>query len=252
MHADGVGLDGHLFTGNGRDLALFYHAHGAGNGLVRVVNHRAGLGAGHQAAVGLVGTVGKYLTGHPQPGGPACAQQLAARKPQQDHVLVHRGNALGNAGGQGFVLGGHVVQGAVGLHVLQGHPVGGAEGQQRAHLVLHIGLGLGGGAHQIPAAKAHQVGVAGVRAHGHARRFGGGHGFVHHQRVARMVAAGHVDRGDVLHHLAVQPDGVCAEALAQIAVQVYFVHKKTSLPGRRAPPDVVSAPDECAAPARRC
>lgn len=154
MHADGVGLDGHLFAGDGRDLALFYHAHGAGNGLVRVVNHRTGLGAGHQAAVGLVGTVGKHLTGHPQPGGPACAQQLAARKPQQDHVLVHRGNALGNAGGQGFVLGGHVVQGAVGLHVLQGHPVGGAEGQQRAHLILHIGLGLGGGAHQIPAGQS--------------------------------------------------------------------------------------------------
>ena len=190
------------------------------------MNHRAGLGAGHQAAVGLIGPVRKYLAGHPQPGGPACAQQLAARKPQQDHVLVHRGNALGNAGGQGFVLGGHVVQGAVGLHVLQGHPVGGAEGQQRAHLVLHIGFGLGGGAHHVPAAEAHQVRIAGVRAHGHARRLGCGHGLVHHQRVTRVVTAGHVDRGDVLHHLAVQPDGIRAEALAQIAVQIDFVHKK--------------------------
>ena len=85
---------------------------------VRVVNHRAGLGAGHQAAVGLVGTVGKHLTGHPQPGRPGLRSAVAARKPQQDHVLCPPRQCPSAMPRPGASSCGHVAQGAVGLHVL--------------------------------------------------------------------------------------------------------------------------------------
>ena len=228
MDADGVGVDGDLLAGDGGDLALSDHADGAGDGLVLVVDHRAGLGAGHQGAVRLIGPVGEDLAGGLQAHLLAGLQHLAARQTQQDHVLVHAGDGLCDGQGQVHVLTGHVVQSAVGFYVLELHAVGGGEGQERAHLVLDVGLGLLGGADHVPPSEAHQVGEAGVRAYSHTGGLTGGHSLVHDQGVSGVIAAGHVGGGDVGNHVAVQTDGVSAEALTQVAVQIYLVHNEST------------------------
>ena len=64
-----------------------------------------------------------------------------------------------------------------------------------------------------------------MRAYRYTGSLGGGHSLVHHQGVAGVIAAGHVGRGHMLDNLLIQTDGVCAKALAQVAVQIYLVHK---------------------------
>ena len=188
------------------------------------MDHSAGLGAGHQRAVGLISTVCKNFAGGAQACSLGGGEHQASRKAHENQVAVHAGNALGNGGGQSQVLGGHVIESAVGLHVLQRHAVGLAEGGQCAHLILGVGLGLGRSDNHVAAAEAHQIRETGVCAHGNAVFFGHSHGFVHHNGVACMVAAGHIDGGDIFHDLTVQTDFVRAEAFAQIAVQVYLIH----------------------------
>ena len=55
-------------------------------------------------------------------------------------------------------------------------------------------------------------------------RFGCGNGLLHYQRVACVIAAGHVDGGNMRDDLAVEPDGIRTEALAEVAVEIYLVH----------------------------
>ena len=192
------------------------------------MDHRTGLLPGHQGPVGLISPVGEHLAGHPQARLPASLQQLAARQAHKDDVFVHLCNALRNSQGQLHVLGSHVVQRPVGLAVLELHPLGLGKGHEGPQLVLDVGLDLLGGAGQVPASEAHEIGVAGVGPHRHPGGLGGGHGLVHHQGVSGVIAAGHIGGGHIGDDLAVQTDSIGAEALPQIAVQVYFIHRINS------------------------
>ena len=57
-----------------------------------------------------------------------------------------------------------------------------------------------------------------MRADVHAAGLAGGDGSLHHERIAGVVAAGDVGGGDIRDDGAVHPDGVCAEAFAEVAV----------------------------------
>ena len=219
-----MGVDGNFLAGDGGDLALSDHADGTGNGLVLVVDHSAGLAAGHQGAVSLVGTVREDLAGHLQAHLLAGFQHLAAGKAQKNDVLVDLSNAFSNGEGEVHVLGGHVVERAVGLAVLQLHALCLAERHESANLVLDVSFCLLGGDHHVAPAKAHQIGIAGVSADGNTCGLRRSHSLGHHQGVAGVIAAGNVGRRDVGNDFTVKADGVGAKALAKVAVQVYFVH----------------------------
>ena len=104
------------------------------------------------------------------------------------------------------------------LDVAKRHTGGAAEGGQRAELILDIGLRLGRGNVHAAAAKAHQIGEAGVRADMHARLTAARDGLRHHERIARVIAAGDVCGRNQRDHGFVHPDGIRAEALAKVAV----------------------------------
>ena len=102
--------------------------------------------------------------------------------------------------------------------------MGGAEGLDSTQLVLHEGLDLLGGASHVAATEADQIGMTGVGTDGNTGSLGGGNGLIHDQRIAGMIAASNVGGRDVGDNGLVHTDGISAEALTQIAVQVYFVH----------------------------
>jgi hypothetical protein len=39
-----------------------------------------------------------------------------------------------------------------------------------------------------------------------------------------VIATGNIDRGNMRDDLVVEPDGIRAEALAEVAVEIYLVH----------------------------
>ena len=112
----------------------------------------------------------------------------------------------------------------MGLAVLEPDTLCRSEGHQRAELILDIRLDLLGRDDHVPAAKAHQIGEARVCADGDACRLGCGNGLFHHQRISCVIATGHIDRGNMRDDLVVEPDGIRAEALAEVAVEIYLVH----------------------------
>ena len=99
------------------------------------------------------------------------------------------------------------------------------EGHQSADLILHVVFDLVGGQDHLPAAKAHQIGIAGVSAHGHAPLLGHADHLIHDHGVAGVVAAGYVGGGDVLDDALVVSDAVSAEAFAHVAVQIDGIHE---------------------------
>ena len=224
MDTDGVSRDFDLLAGDGRDLALGDHADGARDGLVLIVDDGAGQLARHKRAVGLIGAVGKDLVCDAQAQLLACINHLAVGKAKQDNVLVYLGNRLGDGKRQIHVFTSHVVESAVGLAVLEPDTLCRSEGHQRAELILDIRLDLLGRDDHVPAAKAHQIGEARVCADGDACRLGCGNGLFHHQRISCVIATGHIDRGNMRDDLVVEPDGIRAEALAEVAVEIYLVH----------------------------
>ena len=184
----------------------------------------AGQLARHKRAVGLIGAVGKDLVCDAQAQLLACINHLAVGKAKQDNVLVYLGNRLGDGKRQIHVFTSHVVESAVGLAVLEPDTLCRSEGHQRAELILDIRLDLLGRDDHVPAAKAHQIGEARVCADGDACRLGCGNGLFHHQRISCVIATGHIDRGNMRDDLVVEPDGIRAEALAEVAVEIYLVH----------------------------
>ena len=84
------------------------------------------------------------------------------------------------------------------------------------------------GAGDVPAAEADEIRIAGMCAYRDARRLAGRDGLVHDERIARMIAAGHVRRGNVSDDSLVHADGVRTEAFAQVTVQINLVHVYTS------------------------
>ena len=89
-----------------------------------------------------------------------------------------------------------------------------------AELVEHEGVDLVGREGHVAAAEPLQVGVAGVRPYGHARVCGATYGGGHGQGVSGVHAAGHVHARDEGDDLLVTSEGVTAEPLPQVAVEV--------------------------------
>ena len=148
------------------------------------------------------------------------ADHGAAGQGEQRELRVDLEDALADGVGERFILGGHVVHRAVGLDVAKRHARSGAERAERADLILDIRLDLGGRRGDIAPAEAHEVRVARMCADVHAVFLAGGDGLLHDERIAGVIAAGDVGGGDVRDDGAVHPDGVCAEAFAQVAVEV--------------------------------
>ena len=206
--------------------ALARHAPDAIDDGGRVVDHRARLAPRHQRSVRLVGAVGEGLGHHAQPLPLARAQQLRVGQPEEDERVVHGGHGPGDRVGQRVILRRHVVERAVRLHVLQPHALGGGEARERPDLVGDRVLELVRRDGHLAAAEAHQVGQPRVRADGHAVRLREPHGLAHHARVAGVEAARDVGRRDRRHDLGVAADGVGAERLPHVAVEV-DVHGST-------------------------
>ena len=181
---------------------------------------------GTKGAVRPVAPVSKDLAGHGQADGVGGLDHLAAGERQQHRA--GRGGLHRTADGrrQRRVFRGHIVQCAVGLDVVQRHARRVAEGFQCANLIHHIGLGFCRGYCHFTAAKALQIGQAGMRTDLYAVFFAQQNALLHDGRIARVEAAGDVGACHIGQDLGVHADGVCAEALAQIAVQINGWHCK--------------------------
>ena len=117
----------------------------------------------------------------------------------------------------------------MGLHVLHFQTLGAGKGIERSQLVLYIGIDLVGGSLDLPAAEAQQIGKARVSSHGHMMLFGHGHGFLHHQGITGVPAAGDVHRGHMGNHFFIQSNAVGTKAFAQVTVQIDAIHKISPL-----------------------
>lgn len=92
------------------------------------------------------------------------------------------------------------------------------KGRNCAELVAYIGAGLLGRNVQMPAAEAHEVRQARVCAKAHAVPLCKPHGFFNCHGIARVPAAGDVDRRNERDHLLVRTNLKAAVAFAQVAV----------------------------------
>ena len=151
-------------------------------------------------------------------------QHFASAERQKGETVVHFADALDDGARQLFILCRHVVERAVWLDVVHLHARGTAESFQRAELILNVGFRFGGGDVHAAAAKAHQIGETGVRADMHAGLAAARDGFRHHERIARVVAAGDVGGGNQRDDGFIHADGICAEAFAEVTVQVNRNH----------------------------
>ena len=112
----------------------------------------------------------------------------------------------------------------MGLHMMKRETLLTAEGQQSTHLILDIDLCLGRSHRQIAAAEALQVGKAGMSANGYIVFLAEPCCLFHDDGIAGMIAAGHIGGSNIGHERGVHTDGIRAEALTQIAVQIYSCH----------------------------
>jgi len=150
-----------------------------------------------------------------------------------DPMVDPRGGASDGAG-QCLIHGRLVVEGAVRLHVNQARAVAPGEGREGADLVDHVRLHLVRAGRDLPPAEAPEVEVAGVGAQRDPRLDRARHRKVHHHRVARVEAAGHVCRGDEPQQLLVGPHRPGAEGLAQVGVDVDAAgHRRRGYAARR-------------------
>ena len=99
-----------------------------------------------------------------------------------------------------------------------------AERGERAYLVLDERLCLGGRNIHISSAESDEIGKARMRADRDAVIAREGDGLLHHERIGRMETAGYVGGRNIFYDLIVEPQLIVAEALAEIAVKIYFVH----------------------------
>ena len=141
-------------------------------------------------------------------------------RPDEHQLPRHARHPARDGPGQGFVHRGLVVERAVRLHVDEPRPVAPREGQDRAHLVHHVGFHLGGAGRDRPPAEPAEVVMARVRPDRHPRLHGPLHRPIDHLGIAGMEPASHVRRGDVAEDPFVVAELIGPEALAQVRVQV--------------------------------
>lgn len=95
---------------------------------------------------------------------------------------------------------------------------------ERTYLVLDERLCLGGRNTHISSAESDEIGKARMRADRDAVIARESDGLLHHERIGRMETAGYVGGRNIFYDLIVKPQLIVAEALAEIAVKIYFVH----------------------------
>src|SRR5690606_22884354 len=114
----------------------------------------------------------------------------------------------------------HVVEGAVGLDVLERDTLHGGDTGERRHLVDDEVFDLLRRAAHLPPAEAAEVRKARMRTHRDARRAGESDRLTHDGRVARMEAAGDVGRGNGRDDGGVLTHAPGAERLANVRVEI--------------------------------
>ena len=134
-----------------------------------VVDRRARLRARQQASPVVVRAVDERLAGEAQPrrrrGG---AQHGGAGEAHERHAAAEPRHGPRDRVRQRLVTRGLVVQRPVRFHVREPRPVAARESGERARLVKHVRLDLGGRRCELAPAEPAQVRVAGVRADGYA------------------------------------------------------------------------------------
>src|SRR5690606_13510270 len=140
------------------------------------------------------------------------------------------GHRFGNGGSNPPVPAGHVVQGAVGLHVLQPLSAGAGKGGESSHLIQrHVVDVLRLHLHP-PAAKSQKVRQTGMGSQSDSLLRGGLHGAPHHVVVSGVITAGDVGGRDKPEYLLIPAEGVGAKTLSQIRIQVHHPTAHASSP----------------------
>src|SRR5262245_36157758 len=104
--------------------------------------------------------------------------------------------------------------------VLQPYAFGGRHTSDRGDLVEHQILGFARTDLQVATTKTHEIRETGVGTNRHARQLRQPDGVAKNRRIAAMEAGRDVRGRDDLHQLAVVPDRIGAERLADVRVQI--------------------------------
>ena len=150
---------------------------------------------------------------------PACSR-LAAGKREQHEPGVERTHRPRDRVRQAAVLDRHVVERTVRLDVLEPHAFAGGDGRERADLVEHHVLDFFGGHGHVAAPEPCEIRQAGMGAHRNAGITGQPHGCAHDARIAGVIPARDIRRGDGLHQLGVAAKRPAAERFAEIGIEV--------------------------------
>jgi len=95
-----------------------------------------------EAAIALIGTIGKNFACHSDSGLPSCANQFAAGQTIQDQTRVEIAHSARDSCGKFWILRRHVVEGTVGFDVMQSATAGPSKRCNRADLVEHEIVGF--------------------------------------------------------------------------------------------------------------
>src|SRR6266508_3534846 len=224
VHADRLGVDGHLRAVQGGDDPLADRLAGSLGDDLRSRLELLPPAEHHDLAVGADGPVGEELRDRAQAGLLGRAPHLRAPQGVEEQPLVDPGRGLGDRPRVGRVVQGHRVHRPVRLDVVEADAGVGHELPDRADLVGHVVAQDGLGDLQLAAPEAEQVGEAGMGAHGDPVRDRGLHAVAHDRGVPGVEAAGDVRRRDELHQGRVGAALPQPVALAEIGVEVDRSH----------------------------
>ena len=162
-------------------------------------NQRTGLRARNQTAVRHVSPIGKHLLPRGQPQPFSGTNKLTARQADQNQLRITVPHRTGNRRRQYRVFCRLVIEHTVRLHVTQYALPGANHRLQCASLVEHLSVDRLRRQVHRGAAKVIPVREARVSANRHAIFDGMTHALQHGLRIARVKAAGNIDRRDQRH-----------------------------------------------------
>ena len=220
MNADAVQPQGNSLAVARSDRLIADHLDHPRPRRRRVPDHAALDPARRQVAVVLVEPVGESLAGRGQAERLAGVLHLGAGERDIDQIRIHHLERAAYGVGDLAVLGGHVVERAVGLDVRHPHAGIGGERLQRADLVGDRVLQLVRLHVDAPAPETPEIVEAGMSADADPFLLRPHHYAAHDDGVAGVEAARHARRADDLENGVVVADVVSAEALAHVGVEI--------------------------------
>jgi len=191
------------------------------------MDHRSRLPSGDQGPVRVVSSVCKELEGDPDAETGSDGFQffpVRSGKDNEDQISIHTGKNLCNGFPDGRIFNRHIIEGAMGFHVLEFQTLHGGECVECPHLIGNVVFDLVQGGVHVASAEAHQIRESGVGAQSNTVLLCKRDGLPHDRGIARMKSAGDVGRADQGDDRLIQPEFVVAEALTDIGVQINFVH----------------------------